>query len=334
MRRTTLAAVGAASLLTACSLGSLLGWLNVALLGIIPANGFSDPDASDYGEATLALSGEQDNGWFSPVPLDKIVIESPTGEVEVDEGEEIDGSARGSFVMLVDGSASTFDTDPYNNRVEAAKVLAESLHDCGPNWRIALMEFGRFSTSSGFDDTLVHSDFSTDTEQVVGAADELYSEGWTPLWNATHETIGALQDEYDGHWEGKDVGRGIVVLSDGADTDSRLDVEAVIDLAHELELPVHAVGFGPASDIDESSDRGAVADLQYLASATGGYYGYVSDAEELPDLANSIARAHCGGYSEVKVRFANPPDSGERVEGKIGLKGAGGATVPFAFIAP
>ena len=71
----------------------------------------------------------------------------------------------------------------------------------------------------------------------------------------------------------------------------------------------------------------------WLAAETGGLYGYVADATELPALGKSIASATCGGYTEFTATFPEPKESGERQWGSVRLKGTP-IRVPFTFTVP
>jgi hypothetical protein len=130
-------------------------------------------------------------------------------------------------------------------------------------------------------------------------------------------------------------GRSLVVISDGADTSSWKSIDEVIEKANRASINVHAIGLGPASDADTEfgAEPEAIADLRRLALETGGTYGYVSSANQLPTQAEAIAKAVCGGYTEVTAHFANPPAAGQRVNGRVNLIGTDFG-VPWTFTAP
>ena len=130
-------------------------------------------------------------------------------------------------------------------------------------------------------------------------------------------------------------GRSLVVISDGADTASGRSLEEVIQKAHRAGIQVHAIGLGPASDAETEfgAEPQAIADLRRLALETGGTYGYVASAAELPTQADAIAKAVCGGYTEVTAHFSAPPPSGSRVNGRVNLIGTD-IGVPWTFTAP
>jgi len=325
--------------------GDLLAqFADLNLLGVMPAEGYSDPKSKDHGKVTMAFGGERDDGSFAPPPGDLIEIEPNDGsEVEEGDWEEVPGHTEGSFALLVDGSGSVWETDPENLRVAATKSLAKKLGHCSGDWRMSLMEFGNDYPSGGFTQTDVLADWTVDSADLVSAADALDAYYDTPIWDSTFEVLDALTgDAVDSFARGnstevedlpEQVGVGIVVLSDGADTVSAHTLDDLIAHANQLGVAVHTVGFGPASDTSEDSDYIAVDDLRRLSLETDGYYGFVESLDDLPPLAEAIAGALCGGHTAMGATFKKPGKSGERQRGKVRLKGTD-LSVPFHFTSP
>ncbi|MCB9683522.1 MAG: VWA domain-containing protein [Alphaproteobacteria bacterium] len=323
----------------------------IELLGVVPDQNFSNTGTAGYGKVRFAIGGRDDLGQALAPFADEIEITSDDGQ-NVDEtpGDQVDGHTAGSFLFLVDGSGSTeadltcdgCPTDPNRLRVEATKALAQELGYCGGGWRMSLMEFGGYP-DNGFSATHVLSDWTTDDDALEAAADGLSSYSTTPLWDSLYETLDALAaDEPTGTTTvadsgidlGGERGRGLVVASDGTDNVSSHTIDDVVAKATSLGIPVHAIGFGPASDSDANPNDLAVQALQKLAGATGGTYGFVSTVEDLPALTTAIAGAMCGGYTEVEGTFDEPPPSGDTVTGSLRLKGAPSIGVPYTFRAP
>ncbi len=180
------------------------------------------------------------------------------------------------------------------------------------------------------------SDWSDDPDLLVDAADLLGSYSGTPLWDGTWEVLEELDEVAQGEFaeEKGTFGRGIVVMSDGEDTQSEKTLNQVIQRALELGIPVNTIGFGPASDsVDGYVNNRAVDGLRRLADETGGYYGYVDSLDDLPSLTTAIAGAQCGGHTELEATFTEPAPSGEKVKGQVKLKGTP-IGVPFTFRAP
>lgn len=343
-----------------CALISqLLDIAGLDVLGTMPKAGFSQSASPEFGEVVFALGSRDSKGLGIAPPLDLLTFEDEEGNpIDVEEGEEVPGSDAGTFVLLVDGSTSMLDSDPGRHRVKAAQEVALALSECSDHWDQALMEF----TTEAYDGKYVYSrtlaPFGTAPTEIGEKAGDLTANGGTPLWDATGELIGALTEHADDHeaelesWSEDDApvadsglvpdepsyeryGRSLVVISDGADTASRASLLDVIEQATRAGIAVHAIGLGPASDAETEmmGDPQAIEDLRELALKTGGTYGYVSSADELPAQADAIAKAICGGYTEMTVRFSDPKPRGERVNGRVSLLQTG-IGVPFTFTAP
>ena len=345
-----------------CALISqLLDIVGLDVLGTMPKAGFSQSASPEFGEVVFALGSQDSKGLGIAPPLDLLTFEDEDGDpIDVEEGEEVPGSEAGTFVLLVDGSTSMLDSDPGRHRVEAAQEVALALAECSDHWDQALMEF----TTEAEDGKYVYSrtlaPFGTAPTELGEKAGDLSANGGTPIWDATGELLSALTEHADDHEaelesladgevpdEASDsglvpdvpvydqYGRSLVVISDGADTASRASLMDVIEQANRAGIAVHAIGLGPASDAETEMpvDSQAIEDLRELALKTGGTYGYVSSAQELPAQADAIAKAICGGYTEMTVRFSDPKPRGERVNGRVSLLQTG-IGVPFTFTAP
>ena len=325
---------GSATAVGGCAL--LAGLIELLLLGAMPTSGFSDPGSADYGRVSIAVSAD-DADDSSPASLvaEVLEVEADDGsDVFIEDVRDVDGHDRGSLVILVDGSGSVLDTDPHRGRVLAATELARTLHEYGPEWRVSLMEFSNGSPTAGFDDTHVLAEFTTQTSAIEDAAPQLGAAGGTPLWDATAEVLGVLAADASASFVGSDnAGVGLVVMSDGADTESRNSLTDVVALAEQHGIAVHTIGFGPASDAASSRSSADVEDVRRLASETGGFYGYVADADSLPQLCGDIAKSLVAGYQQLDVRFDKPPTQGQRVGGKVKVAGTD-IGVPFDFQAP
>ena len=348
--------VTALSLVGCMSISKLLSLTGLFALSAIPMPDFSNVNADDYGLVKIKL-GAVDK-WGIPLngALDMIEVTSGIKTIEIESSEYVPGHEQGDLLVLVDGSASlesigctSCPTDPMRHRVDAVIELASSLHECAPDWNVGLMEFGPRS-SSGFDVSAMLVDYTMETAEIEANADDLMSDGGTPLWDALLETMDDLSARVekdlsdlgieeetligeDGELPPKEFGRGLVVITDGEDSTSMNTVSAVITQAKEYQIPISVIALGNASDLVFSSSETAVTDLRRLADETGGFYATVSMAMDLPILSDYVAKAYCGGHTELMARFVDVPSSGEQVDGRIWLKNTG-LSAPFGFRAP
>ncbi len=315
---------------------------DLSLLGVMPDPDFSEPDSPNNGKVRIAIGAIDDS--FVPIQpaANNLRVETGDGEeVPIEEVEEIEGDDFGHFAILVDGSGSVeapvgacdgCPSDPNRIRVEAVQELADSLSACGPDWNQGLFEFGLYSISSGFDYTYRHTDWTTDADEVVSAANNLGAEGGTFIWDSTWEVLDQLTKAHDR--DGGDGGVGIVVISDGADLGYGRTVDQLIAHANELGVRVHTVGFGNAADGNEFQDRNAVEELSRLAQGTGGYYGFVADVNQLPELGEAIAYAQCGGHSQLVVTWPEEAEEGQEYDGRIVYEENEAIRAPFTFTGP
>jgi hypothetical protein len=318
--------------------------LNV--LGVMPKAGFSRVQADDFGKVVLAVGAEESTGFGIAPPVSMLEFRDEGGNLlNVSEETSVEGADSGSFALLVDGSASMLDTDPERFRVDAAAAVASRIEACSADWDQALLEFTTDSPGGRMEHSRTLAALGSPAKDIAVAAQQLSADGMTPLFDAAHEVLvrldshaieheaslmsGALEDGPSSY------GRALVIISDGADTASWQGLSDVVQLATDSGIRIHAIGVGPASDAADAFWREdeAVETLRKLALQTGGTYGYVSSSDELPAQAEAIAKAVCGGYTEVVVEYDNPPESGERVGGFVGLAGTPIA-LPYTFIAP
>lgn len=319
----------------------------LSLLGVMPKAGFSKVDRPDFGKVVFAVGAEDDGGFSLAPPMSLLEFRDDRGQLlDVSEEQVVPGADAGSFVLLVDGSSSMLDTDPDRFRVDAASMVASRIESCSEHWDQALMEFTTSSYRGAMEHGHVLAPLGSGSKDIAEAAQGLDADGMTPLWDATHEVLRRLAEHSESHEErimGAELegpgaatyGRTLVVISDGADTASMKNLSRVVDTANEAGIAVHAIGVGPASDaMDELwREDDAIEALRQLALQTGGTYGYVSSSDELPAQADAIAKAVCGGYTQVTVEFEEPAESGERVRGFVNLAGTP-IGLPYTFTAP
>ena len=318
----------------------------LSLLGVMPKAGFSRVDRADFGKVVFAVGAEDEGGFSLAPPVSLLEFRDERGELlNVSEEQEVPGADAGSFVLLVDGSSSMLDTDPERFRVDAATMVASRIEACSDHWDQALMEFTTGHSGGRMENGRVLASLGSESKAIAEAAQGLDADGMTPLFDATHEVLMRLDEYSVTHEEtvlaseegpgAATYGRALVVISDGADTASMKSLSRVVETANEAGISVHAIGVGPASDaIDDFwREDDAIEALRQLALQTGGTYGYVSTADELPAQADAIAKAVCGGYTQVTVEFEEPAESGERVHGFVNLAGTP-IGLPYTFTAP
>ena len=317
------------------------------LLGIMPKADFSRQQARDFGKVVFAVGAEDNSGFSLAPPVSLLEFRDAQGELlAVADEQEVPGAEAGSFALLVDGSSSMLDTDPERFRVDAAAAVASRIQECSDHWDQALLEFSTSNSAGAMNHSRTLAPLGTPGHEIATAAQGLDADGMTPLFDATYELLQQLGEYAEQHEESlmdveiegpgvANYGRSLVIISDGADTASSRGMSRVIELATASGIRIHAIGVGPASDaVDEMwRESAAVETLRELALGTGGTYGYVGSTADLPTQADAIAKAVCGGYTEVVVEYEDPPAAGERVAGFVNIAGTP-IGLPYTFTAP
>ena len=120
-----------------------------------------------------------------------------------------------------------------------------------------------------FDEALhVRRGFTRDVNSLADALDVFEPFGSTSLYDATAATARQLAERAGAN-------KAIVVLTDGADTSSRMSAGEVSGIAASIDVPVYLVATVPSSEqampLQRASTRATdTADLRDLASWTGG----------------------------------------------------------------
>ena len=331
--------------------GELWKLAGANILGIMPKEGFSDAESKDFGKVVIAVAGESSNGISALLPMDQLTILDSDGEpATVDEKVEVPGAEAGSVMILVDGSGSMAGSDPERLRVNAIDMLSAELSDCSEHWSQSLFEFTTEASAGRLRYSRKLADFGSDAQQMTTAAARLDEDGGTPLWDAAHEIMGDFKDAAEAHQENlseKELAallgenqdeaayaRTLIIISDGADTDSSKTVERVIASANNKNIRVHSIGIGPASDANLINLQSrAIRDLRKLSLETDGYYGYVDSIDDLPKHAKAIASSMCDGYEQLLVTFQEARNSAGRVWASLEIADSGIA-IPFTFSTP
>lgn len=131
--------------------------------------------------------------------------------------------------------------------------------------------------------------------------------GDTAMYDGLRRAVGLLKEA-----KGRP---GIVLLSDGKENSSRSKPGEIRTQLREQGIPVHAIGLGPGADI---------AELQQLASATGGRFYRATTPAELMYIYQRIAR---GLVSQYRLEFRCGEDDGALCDLQLVVRTPRGAGV-------
>ena len=142
--------------------------------------------------------------------------------------------------------------------------------------------------------------FVGDTRLLRYAAHGLRAWGSTRLYDGIAYAVSSFAGRPDR--------RALVILSDGADTDSNLDFERVLAQAELSEVAIYPIAL-------RVRDQATVHALQTLADRTGGQYHAADSVDDLDRIYRQIARALRSQYL-----IAVEPAAGVAAAGQAGLR--------------
>jgi VWFA-related protein len=188
-----------------------------------------------------------------------------------------------SLVIMIDTSASMEQKLPVARA--AALRLVQAL---GPQDQAEIIQFN--------DRTAVLQDFTSDGEALERAINETRASGATALYTGLYV---ALKDLAKQRKQGELRRYGIVLLSDGQDTASRVTDEQVLELARRNEIVIYSIrprpGDGSATEAKELGEADYF--LSVLGRDTGGQAFFPGSLGELSGVYDRIAEELRSEYS-------------------------------------
>jgi Ca-activated chloride channel family protein len=167
----------------------------------------------------------------------------------------------------------------------------------------------------------LHQDFTDRLDLLTQAIDKVKAQGGTRMYDAIY----SICEEKMMASASLGRRRAMVVITDGADTESERELKEVIDIAQRSETPVYVIsaesgGFGVQLGlVDRKEDK----DLKRLAEETGGRAFFTADMKELKERLVVIARElrsqyliayeptngkYDGKFRQVEVKLPNRKD--------------------------
>jgi VWFA-related protein len=144
------------------------------------------------------------------------------------------------------------------------------------------------------------SEFTSDIDRLEQSVAGLQAWGGTSLYDAVHYALGRVKDQ---------AGRkAVVVFSDGADTTSSLDDQAVVDYARAVEATIYCIGFRGSAALFSPSPKGF---FRRLASDTGGTFFFPDKIGELNKIFGEVA-SELNNHYLLSYAPKRPPDGSFR----------------------
>jgi Mg-chelatase subunit ChlD len=182
-----------------------------------------------------------------------------------------------SLVLIWDTSGSMDKTSVENLRLAVEAYLDQ----VRPTERLNLIRFS--NDKEGNEVEVLLPEFTSDRERLKAAAQgKFYSNGGTPFYDAVAKGIELL-----GGVRGN---RAIVVMTDGADTTSRLPHSGFWKVLEEKRIRLYTIGLGTELQtyVPEIGTGGGRV-LTHIAAATNGRFFFARTAEELKGFYQQIA---------------------------------------------
>lgn len=165
------------------------------------------------------------------------------------------------------------------------------------------------------DEPEVRVPFSSDLERLAAGLEGLEAAGETTLYDSL-----AFSLYYFGGLQGK---RAMVLLTDGADSQSRFDLAEVIEYAQRLGVALYPIGLRAGS-----RDFQAESVLRRIAAETGGSAFFIQRAAELEHAYERIEAELRSQYLLGYQSTSTTPGQFRRVEVEVAEPGLTARTIP------
>lgn len=253
-----------------------------------------DMDASDFPNVDLVVSVE----GKKVAPSDIAVLEDQVAVEDV-EVEPLVGVTGGVDIVLVIDTSGSMKGQPLSAATAAALRFVTTLPK---DIRVGVMTFS--------DRPKVLASLNADHTFAMNALGKLTASGETALYDAAVASAGMFHDSTQ---------RNVVLLSDGGDTASRLNLKAAVENAKKENISFFTVGL-TSGEFDEAA-------LKTLASETGGKYAPAGTAD-LSSLYEGLARELS---NQFRVSYESTKTEGGQTTVSVT---AGGNVDASLFVAP
>ncbi len=212
---------------------------------------------------------------------------------------------QGTVMLVNDVSGSMQATDVKPNRMDAAKVAAQTLTKTLPEeFREGVIAFGTTAEQL--------SEPTTDRSLALRAIDQLKYSGRTAMGDGLQLAIDAIRTPPTGaDGQPQRLPGAIVLLSDGASTEGR-DPREVAQAAKKFKIPVYSVALGTQSGVLTHKDGSTTpvppdtGTLQSISRTSGGRFFTAPTARDLEAVYANLGRglATKKEKQEVTAAFA------------------------------
>jgi VWFA-related protein len=289
------------------------------------------PSVSETSPLVPAGPGEiqksQDGSYTMHKDVDEVLL---ICAVVDEKGQPIQDLGRGDFRVWEDGVPQATSSFLHQDQPVSLGILVDnsgSMRDKRAAVNAAALNLLKASNSQdaafivNFSDrAILDQAFTSDIAALNRGLSHFDSRGTTALYDA----VAASADELVNH--AKLPKQVLLVITDGADNASRLDLEQAIRRVQNLGGPV-VYTIGLLFGIDKEESARAKNDLEKLSQETGGIAYFPRSLQEVDSIATAVARdirgqytigyhstkpVNLGGYRVVRVE-ANAPKHGKMI---------------------
>jgi Ca-activated chloride channel family protein len=203
-----------------------------------------------------------------------------------------EGDQRISIAFLLDVSGSMRQLGKLDEAKEAIRVFVNSF---GTDDRFGLVCFA--------DDQVAWvTEFTSDAERFLRRLDVQEAYGQTAIFDAIAATPRLVDERIKGR-------KAIVLISDGIDNASRMNIFEAIGLARSVNVPIYTIGFSPFVDgvLPKGSREDRQRVLERFSEETGGLLFSVNDPDDLKEAVLKIQQElrfqYVIGYHPARRRW-------------------------------
>ena len=257
--------------------------------------------------AAAGLSAQVFRGGTDVVVLNVTVVDA--------ENHFITGLERTDFQIIEDGVLQDITAFAREQQPIALSILIDTSTSMDKKLPIAQEAAVGFARRIGPKDVAqiitfdtrpdVVQDFTNDRAALEKAIRRTQTGGSTALYNALYVAFSALKQVRADNAE--ELRRqAIVVLSDGEDTSSVIDYDAVLDAAKRSEVSVYSIALRSKVDIPQHGFNEADFVFRTLSQETGGRVYHVDDVAQLQgvyqQIADELASQYYIGYTSKNLK--------------------------------
>ncbi len=256
-----------------------------------------------------AIQKRQDGSYTMHKDVDEVLL---TCAVVDEKGQPIQDLSRGDFRVWEDGVPQATSSFLHQDQPVSMGILVDnsgSMRDKRAAVNAAALDLLKASNSQdaafivNFSDrAILDQAFTSDIGALNRGLSHFDSKGTTAIYDA----VAASADELVNH--AKLPKQVLLVITDGADNASRLDLEQAIRRVQDLGGPVvYSIGLLFGADKEES-ERARDA-LEKLSQETGGIAYFPRSLQDVDGIATDVARDIRGQYT-IGYHSANPASMG------------------------